>query len=89
MRGSIIFLLAGLAFAQNDSVFRATTQLVRIDVAAQDKNGQPVSDLTRDDFELFVNHKPQAIATFTVTSATPALPEPLPRGTFSNRQAGR
>ncbi len=87
MRGSIIFLLAGMAFAQNDSVFRATTQLVRIDVAAQDKNGQPVSDLTRDDFELFVSHKPQAIATFTVTSATPALPEPLPRGTFSNRQA--
>jgi VWFA-related protein len=55
-------------------------------VVAQDKNGQPVADLSKDDFELFVNHKPQQIATFTVTSVTPASPVALPPGTFSNRQ---
>src|SRR5665213_2584402 len=87
MRRSIFLLFATLALAQNDPVFRATTQLVRIDVAAQDKNGQSVADLTKDDFELKVSGKPQAIDTFTVTSAEPAPPETLPRGTFSNKHA--
>ncbi len=80
-------MLATLALAQSDSVFRTTTQLIQIDVAAEDKNGQPVTGLGRDDFELIVNHKPQPIDTFTATSLTPAPEVPLPRGTFSNKQA--
>ena len=67
-------------------MFRTTTQLVRVDVVAQDKNGNPVADLGKDDFVLTVNRKPQTIDTFTVTSTAPAAPVPLPRGTFSNKQ---
>jgi len=87
MRRLIFFMFVALALAQNDPVFRATTQLVRIDVVAQDKNGDLVTYLTKDDFELKVSGKPQSIDTFTVTSAEPAPPETLPRGTFSNKHA--
>lgn len=87
MRRLAFCLFTTLALAQNDSVFRSTTQLVQIDVVAQDKNGRPVADLGKDDFELIVNRKPQAIATFMATSVTPAPPVTLPRGTFSNKQA--
>lgn len=82
----MFFLLSGMALAQSDSVFRATTQLVRIDVAAQDKNGNSVADLTKDDFELTVGGKPQPISTFTVASSQLPAPVALPRGTFSNKQ---
>ena len=87
MRRFACFLVATLALAQNDAVFHTTTELVRIDVVAQDKNGQPVTDLTKDDLDLKVSGKPQQIATFTVVSSQlPPLVE-LPRGTFSNKQA--
>jgi VWFA-related protein len=87
MRRFILFIFAALAIAQDDGVFRTTTQLVQIDVAAEDKDGKPVAGLTKDDFGLFVAHKPQEIATFTATSVAPAVPVALPPGTFSNKQA--
>lgn len=87
MRRIIFFAFAILALAQDESIFRTTTQLVQIDVAAEDKDGKPVAGLTKDDFELFVAHKPQRLATFTATSFTPAAPVTLPPGTFSNKQA--
>ena len=83
----VLFLSAAIVLAQDSSVFRTTTQLVRIDVVAQDKNGNPVADLGKDDFVLTVNRKPQRIDTFTVTSTAPEPPVALPRGTFSNKQA--
>ena len=82
----LIFLIATLALAQGDSVFRSTTQLIQIDVAAEDKNGQPVYGLGKDDFELIVNRKPQSVDTFTATTAAPVPVATLPRGTFSNKQ---
>jgi VWFA-related protein len=87
MRHLIFFVFAVLALAQDESIFRTTTQLVQIDVAAEDKDGKPVAGLTKDDFELFVGKKPQEIATFTATSIAPAAPITLPPGTFSNKQA--
>jgi len=87
MRRFACFLFATLALAQNDAVFRATTELVRIDVVAQDKDGKPVTDLTKDDFELKVSGKAQQIATFTVVSSQLPPPVVLPRGTYSNKQA--
>jgi VWFA-related protein len=81
----IVFLIAACALAQQPAVFRSTTRLIQIDVAAEDKSGSPVTGLTKDDFELRVNGKPHAIDTFTATSPTPVITEPLPRGTFSNR----
>src|SRR6187397_725323 len=45
-------------------VFRARTELVNLDVVVVDKDGNPVHDLTRDDFLVFDRRKPQAIETF-------------------------
>ena len=87
MRWLGLLAIATFVFAQNDAVFRATTQLVRIDVAAEDKDGKPILGLTKDDFELFVNGKRQEIATFSGETVEPPAPVVLPRGTFSNRQA--
>lgn len=81
----ILFLIAACALAQEPAVFRSTTQLIQIDVAAESGNGSPLTDLTKSDFELTVNGKPHAIDTFTATSPIPVITEPLPRGTFSNR----
>ncbi len=82
-----VLILALIARAQTESIFRTTTQLVQIDVAAEDKDGHPVIGLSKEDFEVIVNRKPQPIDTFTETLlAPPAPPAPLPRGTFSNRQ---
>ena len=87
MRRFIFFAAAVFALAQDESIFRTTTQLVQIDVAAEDKDGKPVAGLTKDDFELFVSRKPQEIAMFTATSVAPAAPVTLPPGTFSNKLA--
>jgi len=46
-------------------VMRSTTRLVQLDVIVQDKNGKPIKDLTRDDFTLTDNGRPQTIALFS------------------------
>ena len=84
----IVFLVAAGALAQEPAVFRSTTHLIQIDVASEDKNGSPVTDLTKDDFELRIDGKVHAIDTFTAISPIPVVTEPLPRGTFSNRTLG-
>ncbi len=89
MRRLVPLLFATLAFAQNDTVFRATTELVRVDVAAEDKNGKPVTDLTKDDFELKVNGNPQTIGTFTVASDLPLPPHDDCRAERSKQQTCR
>src|SRR6185312_13683535 len=84
-RRFLLFVIAACALAQEPGVFRSTTQLIQIDVAVEDKTGNPLTDLTKDDFELRIGDKPHAIDTFTATSPAPVVTEPLPRGTFSNR----
>ncbi len=79
--------LAAALLAQNPQVFQTTTQLVQIDVAAEDNNGKPVPGLTKEDFELKVNGKPQSIDTFAAISNQPAAPATeLPPGVFTNKQ---
>jgi VWFA-related protein len=58
-------------------VFRATTRLVQVNVVVHDSHGQPVTDLTQDDFSLSERGKPQRIAFFSMESAT-AAPAPAP-----------
>jgi VWFA-related protein len=45
-------------------VLRAETRLVQLNVIAQDKKGQPIEGLKREDFTLLDNGKPQNIALF-------------------------
>jgi len=65
---------------------------VEVNVVAQDKKGEPVTDLTRDDFEVTEQGKAQAISVFSIESNRKAVGRAaaLPLNTFSNMpsQAG-
>ena len=80
MRGShnlaLVAALFGCALplaGQRAEVFRAETALLEVEVRVTDRQGQPVADLSRDDFELLENGQPQTIATFEFVPR----PEPL------------
>lgn len=85
--------LAGLAFGQRPAptaptaqpTLRVTTHLVQVNVIVQDRRGQPVADLARDDFVLLEEGREQPIRLFSTEPNQP-LPgvEPLPPNTFSN-----
>ena len=44
--------------------FGTSTAAVVVDVIVRDRKGNPITDLTRDDFEVFENGTPQAILDF-------------------------
>ena len=50
--------------AAGQPVFRTGINFVRVDVIVTDKQGNPVTDLTQADFEVFEDGKPQAVETF-------------------------
>ena len=56
--------------------FRAEANFVRVD-AYPTRNGQPVLDLTVDDFEVFEDGKAQAVQSFERVLISPAGPEAL------------
>lgn len=76
-------------------ILRVTTRLIQLNVVAQDRHGNPVTDLTKDDFVLKDTGKEQKIAVFSLerADATPASPvgghvvagQTLPPNTFTNR----
>jgi VWFA-related protein len=75
-------------------VFRTSTRVVTIDALVHGKDGQPVRNLTANDFRLFEDGKEQRIEFFSVISgdAAPAsarvAPQPVAPGSFSNRPGG-
>jgi VWFA-related protein len=76
-------------------ILRVTTRLIQLNVVAQDRHGNPVTDLTKDDFVLKDAGKEQKIAVFSLdrSDGTPASPvgghvvtgQTLPPNTFTNR----
>ena len=86
LRGITLICVAGLLAAQEPSTFRVNTRLVEVDVVVRSKNG-PVTGLTKDDFRILDNGKPQSIATFSVraNASKTKITTPLPSGTISNR----
>lgn len=56
--------------AQDPATLRIETELVQIDVVVTDKQGKLVSDLKREDFQIFEDGKPQTISHFSVGTAT-------------------
>ncbi|HKE25207.1 MAG TPA: VWA domain-containing protein [Bryobacteraceae bacterium] len=56
--------LAGFASAQPDVVIRSTTRLVQVHVAAADRQGNPVADLRKEEFQILDDGKPQPLALF-------------------------
>lgn len=65
---------------------RSTTRVVQIDVLVHDCDGNAVSDLTKDDFIILDDKRPQQIQFFSVakTEVLPAPAAPPPPGTFTN-----
>src|SRR5260370_13200524 len=52
-----------------ETLLRATTRLVLVDIVAVDHAGRPVTNLTENDFSVTENGKPQKISTFVFHSA--------------------
>src|ERR1700728_1580006 len=66
---------------------RVTTHLVQVHFIVQSKNGEPVAGLTKEDFTLLDEGRPQRIAVLSYEGGVqPAPTQPLPPNTFSNRQ---
>ena len=59
-------------------VFRAGVNFVRVDVIVTDRKGEPVTNLTKDDFEVFEDGKAQVIDQFRLIDATGAGRDELP-----------
>jgi VWFA-related protein len=87
MRIIVAILLGGLFVGQHPETIRVGVRLVQVSVVARNSAGEPLTDLTQDDFEILDNGKPQAIRFFALeTRSAPAVvPEPLPEHVFSNR----
>lgn len=57
-----------VTLAAQQPVFRAGTDYVRVDVVVTDKNDRPITDLTREDFEIVERDRPQTIEDFEFVS---------------------
>lgn len=51
--------------------------VVNVDVSVTDRSGRPVSGLTKDDFEIFEDGKPQKITNFAIFSNAAPAPSPV------------
>ncbi len=52
-----------------NEVVKISTSLIQIDVSVTDSKGNPITDLRRDEIEIFENGKPQDITNFSFISA--------------------
>ena len=82
-----LFFITFTVLAQNDTI-RINTRLVEVDVVVRANDG-PVTNLTKDDFTIFDNGKPQRVEVFSISNAERSKPKenvpPVPAGVVSNR----
>lgn len=85
-------MLAPALAAQQEDPLRisVTTRLVQVSVVVLDGKGRPANGLTKDDFTVLDNGKPQVITGFFRSGGEPAATAPAPRDpaappTWSNR----
>ena len=57
--------------AQRQPTFRTGINFVRVDVIVSDSKGNPVTDLTQEEFTVSEDGKPQKVETFTVVKIDP------------------
>ena len=76
MKGLALLLTIAVASvtASAQRTFRAGVDLVHFSVVVTDRQGQHISGLTADDFEILEEGKPQSIKFFAAGEATEALP---------------
>lgn len=79
-------LMAGLLLAQAPAPVRVNVRLVQVNVIVRNRADEPVTGLSKDDFELTDNGRPQRISFFEAADAEEAKrPARLAENTFSNR----
>jgi Ca-activated chloride channel family protein len=70
----VLVLATGLAPGAQQPTFRATVDLVHFGVTVVDKDGKPVTGLTRDDFQVVEAGKKQSVQFFAAGSPEAAPP---------------
>lgn len=65
--------------ATGQPVFRTGINFVRVDVIATDRQGTPIVDLTRNDFEVMEDGKPQSVETFRLVRVDGVAPDYAPQ----------
>src|ERR1700744_1475309 len=86
---SVVAAPEGAQAAVPAETLHAGTQLVIVDVVVEDRSGRPIHGLTRDNFVLTEQKKPQAVRNFEEHSAAsdkkpgPPVP-PMPPGVFTD-----
>lgn len=67
-------------------VFRTGINFVRVDVIVSDRQGRPVADLSKGDFEILEDNKPQVVQTFKLVTldGNPRPGEDAPRAIRSD-----
>jgi VWFA-related protein len=85
-----------LSAQQPAPVFKTATQFVLVDVVVTGANDQPVAGLTKDDFEIVENGRPQKISEFSFVSIPVAnrkidvdAPPPPPSDVATNGESAR
>jgi VWFA-related protein len=85
MRLPLLMATGLLTWAQTPTpsavTLRTTTTLVQLSVVAHDSQGRAVTDLKKEDFEVFDNGKQQEITVFSADTAAPA-PHAAPLSAF-------
>jgi VWFA-related protein len=72
--------------SDQSATIHSTTRLVQISVVALDNHGNPITGLTKDNFTVTDEGRPQKISVFSAESPTPNAPvQPLPSNVFTNR----
>ena len=82
-----VFFGLSEAFAQVEPpVIKVSTRLIQVGVVAHDRDGNPVGDLLKSDFEIFDDGKRRDAAFFSLERRAQRVePLRLPLNTFSNR----
>lgn len=86
LTGLAVALTGRPVVSAQQAMFRTATQYVRVDVVVTDKDDKPIEGLTKDDFEIVDNGKPQQVDTFQFvkipvvrrTLSRSAAAEPVP-----------
>jgi len=84
-----LFLLALVLPAQvaHEPTLRITVNLIQVDAVVTDKHGQPVPNLTKEDFEILEDGKPRKVEYLSYIS-TPVVPAPVQRGSAERSSIG-
>jgi len=69
------------------AAIKSATRMVYVSVVVHDKRGNPITNLTKEDFSIFDEKKPETIQTFAIeTNEPPDHPaEALPANFYANR----